>query len=73
VVRLDDELPRMRTDLLDTIRMERVAASFEVAPRNPDACARFGALCPMFALCSGRANLSDFTRGDVHPELAAQT
>jgi len=71
VVRLEDELPRMRADLIDTIRMERTAAVFGIAPRNPDACNRFGALCPMFALCSGRAGISDFTRGEVHPELAA--
>lgn len=76
VVRLDDELPRMRTDLLDTIRLERAAHLLfgDDPPRNPDACARYGSLCPFFGACSGRASIDDtnlFPRGDAHPELAS--
>jgi hypothetical protein len=73
VVRLEDELPKMRNDLLDAIRLERAAALFDVHPRNPDACERYGALCPMFAACAGQADIADetrFPRGAAHPELA---
>lgn len=77
VVRLEDELPKMRTDLLDTIRMERMAAVLfqDAPPRNPDACAKFGSLCDFFDACAGRASIDDlirFPRGDsAHPELSA--
>lgn len=73
VVRLADELPRMRVDLVEAIEIEATATTRGVWPRNPDACARFGALCPYFAACSGRADINDpvlFPRGEVHPELA---
>jgi hypothetical protein len=76
VVRLDDELPRMRLDLEDTIRLERAAHLLFGAepPRNPDACAKYGGLCPFFAACSGRADINDphlFPRSTAHPELAS--
>lgn len=75
VVRLDDELPRMRTDLVDTIRLERASELLfgDTPPRNPDACAKYGSLCPYFAACAGRASIDDpiqFPRGAAHPELA---
>lgn len=76
VVRLEDELPAMRRDLLDTIRLERASNLLFGAepPRNPDACAKYGGLCPFFGPCSGRASINDkhlFPRGEAHPELAA--
>jgi hypothetical protein len=74
VVRLDDELPKMRADILDTIKLARVAALFDIHPRNPDACAKFGSLCGFFDACAGRADIHDlarFPRGRAHPELAA--
>lgn len=70
VVRLDNELPGMRQDLLDDIAV----AETGLTPRNPDACARFGTLCSMFDICAGRADIEDaqrFPRGRAHPELAA--
>lgn len=74
VVRLDDELPAMRQDLLDTIKIERAAALLEVAPRNPDACAKYGRLCDFFGPCSGTESIDDpirFPRSQqAHPELA---
>jgi len=76
VVRLEDELPKMRNDLLDAIRLERAAAAFDVHPRNPDACAKFGTLCPMFDACASRASITDtnrFPRGAAHPELVVAT
>lgn len=73
VVRLDDELPRMRADIIDSIKLERAAALFDLAPRNPDACSRFGQLCSFFDACANRASIDDeqrFPRGAAHPELA---
>lgn len=74
VVRLEDELPRMRQDLIDAIKIEKAAALFGLHPRNPDACARFNAMCSYFAICSGTASADDevrFPRQAIHPELAA--
>lgn len=76
VVRLDDDLPRMRKALFDTIRLEQAtrAAFVDDPPPNPDACAKYGTLCPFFGVCSGRDSLDDqqrFPRGEsAHPELA---
>lgn len=70
VVRLEDELPGLRQDLLDDIAL----AETGLTPRNPDACARFGTMCPFFDPCAGRADIDDtkrFPRGRAHPELAA--
>jgi hypothetical protein len=74
VVRLEDELPKMRQDILDAIRLERAAALFDLYPRNPDACNRYGSMCSYFPICSGRASENDqslFPRGAAHPELAS--
>ncbi len=73
VVRLEDELPKMRTDLLEAIKLERAAALFNLHPRNPDACTKYGSVCHFFDACSGRADIDDeqrFPRGLAHPELA---
>ena len=74
IVRLDDELPAVRRDLLeriDTIEYER---SRGIAPRNPDQCFAYGSVCPFFGACSGKADITDeirFPRRGAHPELAA--
>ncbi len=73
VVRLDDEIDRMRLALVDTIRMSEVLSAARLAPPNPDACAAFGSLCPFFAICAGQASVDDtvrFPRGAVHQELS---
>lgn len=69
VVRLDDELPAMRQDLLDVIAL----AETGLTPRNPDACVRAGRMCAFFDACSGRASLDSFPRGEAHPELSADS
>lgn len=74
VVRLNDELPRMRLDLADEIALEHHCASNDAWPRNPDACTKFGSTCFFFEVCAGRASIDDttrFPRGDAHPELAS--
>jgi hypothetical protein len=74
VVRLDDELPRMRQDLIDTIAAIRALNDRGLAPPNHDACVRGREACAFFAACSGRADIGDeslFPRGAAHSELAS--
>lgn len=76
VVRLEHELPAMRSDILDTVRLARVAHIFEIAPRSTGACSKFGSLCSYFDACSGRVSIDDtarFQRARPHAELAAPT
>jgi hypothetical protein len=73
VVRLEDDLPDMRTDLIEAIKLERAASLFNLHPRNPDACAKFGSMCHFFSVCSGQASIDDeqrFPRVGAHPELS---
>jgi hypothetical protein len=65
IVRLEHELPAMRTDLIEWIAL----AELGVAPRNDSACARAGRMCSYFAICAHGADPNDFSRGPVHPEL----
>lgn len=69
VVRLDQELPEMRQDVLDAIDI----AETGLTSRNPDACARGNVMCGYFEICAGRASADNFPRGPIHPELDAAT
>ncbi|HVY79856.1 MAG TPA: PD-(D/E)XK nuclease family protein [Steroidobacteraceae bacterium] len=75
VVRLESELPRMRDDLIEQIKIERAADLIGAAPRNPEACARYGKLCEFFDACVGRESIDNqlrYPRTDsAHPELVA--
>lgn len=71
VVRLEGELEPMRRDLIETIKMERMASLLDVAPRNPDACVKGGRVCSFFEICAGRATTNQFPQIGAHPELAA--
>jgi hypothetical protein len=76
VVRVGDELPRMRQDLLDTIAAMQALDERGLAPPNHDACVRGREACAFFAACAGRASIDDehlFPRGVAHPELAAES
>lgn len=76
IVRLDHELPLMRSDIADTVRLARVAHLFDLAPRSTGACNKFGSLCHFFPICSGAADVDDtsrFPRARPHAELAAPT
>lgn len=73
VARLETE---MREGLLDDWHLAqslREAIRLDRAPRNPDACVRYGRTCEFFDACTGAASLDDqarFTRtDDIHPEL----
>lgn len=72
IVRLDHELPRMRQELIDTIRsMEALDAAGLHSP-NHDSCARGREMCAFFGVCSGRQSIDDFPKGGAHPELAQE-
>jgi hypothetical protein len=77
VVRLESEMREALLDdwhfaitLRDSIREDR-------APRNPDACVRYGRTCEFFGVCTGTESLDDQTRfvrsENVHPELGGIT
>jgi hypothetical protein len=73
VVRLDDELPVMRRDLLDRVLLIRYGHDAAAHPRNTDACNAYGSVCPFFGACAGREDIDDttkFPRRGAHPELA---
>ncbi len=73
IVRLDSELPRMRQDLIDTIRSMRALAELELRPPTFGACAMGREMCGFFIACSGQVSIDDqhvFPRGDSHPELS---
>lgn len=71
VVRLEDELREFERELWQLGGAMRDAVRMNVAPRNPDACSRYGSMCSFFPLCSGEASEAAYQRSDnVHPELA---
>ncbi len=70
VVRLEDELPAMRQDVVADIERAEDCRRRDYWPRNPDSCARGHHMCSLFELCCGRADINQFPRGRAHPELA---
>jgi hypothetical protein len=74
VVRLESEMVQHDAELWELARQMHASQS-GVAPRNPDACMRFGSMCPYFAVCVGESSLDGdrFKRLEwVHPELSNQ-
>jgi len=76
VVRLDTEIEAARRDVYEAAQLIRVTGRTGQAPRNVDACLKFGGgrPCAFFDVCCGHADLDDnpaFKRlVDVHPELS---
>ena len=74
VVRLEAEMEEARFDIWQLGRTLRESELAGRHPRNPDACVRYGRLCPFFGACAGEASLDDstlFRRSEnVHPELS---
>lgn len=77
VVRLEQDLKDARFDIWSMGKELRENELAGRAQRNPDACERFGRMCPYFDVCTGAASLDDqrlFRKSDeVHPELAGAT
>jgi hypothetical protein len=71
VVRLEGEIAEFERELWQLAGTMRDAVRLQVAPRNPDACSRYGSMCSYWPICSGEANESAFERGPIHPELSA--
>lgn len=71
VVRLENELPEMRRDVVADIERAEDCRRRDYWPRNPDSCRRGHTMCSMFEVCCERADINSFPRGPVHPELAA--
>lgn len=74
VVRLEAEMREWLGDTWDLGRSIREAELAGRAPRNPDACVRYGRTCPYFDVCTGVASLEDpalFTRRTQPKEEAA--
>ena len=73
IVRLEDELRAYDLETWQQATQMRDAQRLGIAPRNPDACTRFGSVCGFFDVCSGAASLDDDTRFQrlswAHPEL----
>ena len=75
VVRLDGEVADAMADVWQTGRTIRENQVTSRAPRNPDACVRYGRTCEFFGVCTGESAAEDpslFRRRDTaHSELAA--
>lgn len=74
VVRLEAEMSDALFDIWQLGQQIRESELADRAPRNPDACVRFGRTCPFFGVCTGTESLDDATLFTcstiVHPELA---
>lgn len=62
VVRLEHELDEARFDIWQLGQQIRESERLNRAPRNPDACERYGRVCPFFDVCTGQASLEDPAR-----------
>lgn len=75
VTRLEQDQRDHAFDAWQLGRQIREAELAQRAPRNPDACVRYGRTCDFFVVCSGEASLEDTTRfrllEHVHAELSA--
>jgi hypothetical protein len=77
VIRLPEEMAAAAADMRATAIEIRESRKHGRAPRNPDACHRFGAPCAFFDVCCGAAMLDDESKfellDNVHPELKEVT
>lgn len=74
VVRLEAEMREAQFDVWQTAKQIRDAELANFAPRNPDACVRYGRTCSFFDVCTGAASLDDpalfVQSAERHPELS---
>ncbi len=76
IVRPETELVRMRSDLIDWIKLDQMSRIMfsDEPPRNDGACFNFHQRCPYLSACKGEADINDqfvYPRSAAHPELAA--
>lgn len=72
IVRLESEELDHQLDTWQLTRSMREAQLAKRAPRNADACERFGSLCPFFDVCTGTASLDDPGRFEKKPSPHAE-
>lgn len=75
VVRLEAQMAEADGELWQLGQMLREHHRLGLAPRNTDACQRYGKSCAYFSICAGEASVDDsrFTRLNwPHPELTPQ-
>lgn len=76
IVRLEAEEADAARDMWQFASLIHRARVEGIAPRNPDACQRYGSVCPYWQACVGEVSLDDRTRYEIvetnHQELAAQ-
>lgn len=76
VVRLEAEMNEALCDIWQLGQELHEAELAGRAPRNPDACIRFGRTCPFWEVCTGGASLDDTSRfihiDTPHPELSVE-
>jgi hypothetical protein len=74
IVRLPEELEAARRDTWQWATAIQLFESTGMAPKNPDACRKYGRTCAFAEVCAGRASLDDagrFRRSEnTHPELS---
>jgi hypothetical protein len=74
VARLETEMGEALFDVWQLGQQIREAELAGRAPRNPDACVRWGRTCEFFDVCTGVASLDDpslFRKSErIHPELS---
>jgi hypothetical protein len=74
-VRLEQQMAEADAELWQLAGMLREHHRLQLAPRNPDACQRYGNTCSYFDVCCGNANTDDsqFKRLEwAHSELTPQ-
>ena len=76
VVRLADEEREAAEDVWYTAARIRESRRTGIAPRNPDACVRYGRICAYMPVCTGESDIDNparYKRVDtVHQELAVE-
>jgi hypothetical protein len=77
VVRLESEIREHDLESWLQAQVMRDARRMKIAPKNPDACKRYGRLCSFFEVCTGQAQLQDASKFRqlewVHTELTPPT
>lgn len=75
IARIEDETAEFEFDVWQTAARMREDLRMGIAPRNPDACHRYGSTCEYLAVCQHRASIDDttlFRHEGAHPELREQ-
>ena len=73
IVRLEEDMTEAMLDIWQTASQMRDSFRMGFAPRNPDACEKWGRVCDFFPVCCGETSLSNQRlyrlSSTLHPEL----